>query len=135
MIDPTLPCEFRRFGDELQLFFPDGNSLKLSPKEWASDSFGISEKERKMSKGLNIIDALKSGKPFRRIGTKHWLLFDSAVNTWSFDRITLLATDWEIEERKVEITESQFDTIYHEVLSLKGRHEFSYELKKRLFEK
>ena len=81
---------------------------------------------------MNIIEAVKSGKRFRRPGG-HWL----QVNTTDYNIRLLfqdiLATDWEIEER-IEITESEFDAICNEVGFRQGLIPV-IQLKKRLFEK
>lgn len=49
----------------------------------------------------------------------------------------ILATDWEIEERKIEITETEFEEALSEAEQMYGRTgtNFIKELKKRLFEK
>jgi hypothetical protein len=52
---------------------------------------------------VNIIEAVKSGKPFKR---KKW-------DGWVRDRYEgftisdVMSEDWEIQERKIELTESQ----------------------------
>ena len=81
---------------------------------------------------MNIIDAVKSGKRARRL-KRDWDYHD-------FNNLTredILATDWEIEERKIEITESDFDEALSEAEQMYGRTgtNFIMELKKRLFEK
>lgn len=53
---------------------------------------------------MNIIAAVKSGKRFRREGYNNWFPFN-ADHYNSVSKQDILATDWEIEERKVEITE------------------------------
>lgn len=59
---------------------------------------------------MNIIDAIKSGKKFRRLGDVSWLGpysdFYNAV-ILGFSKRDILADDWELEEKKVEITFEQ----------------------------
>lgn len=50
---------------------------------------------------MNFLDALKSGKRFRRKGEKNW-----NDNKLFHDFMT---EDWEVEENAVTITESEFD--------------------------
>jgi hypothetical protein len=78
--------------------------------------------------GLNIIDAVKSGKLFKRLNRDYCM----GPKTLNFTREDILATDWEIEERKIEITESEFDAIAEDVERFNRNHHLS-ELKKRLF--
>lgn len=106
-----------------------GHSGQLGNGTHTCGGVAVTEK-----KGMSIIDAVKSGKPFRRIGTKDWLLFDNEDTTWSFDRITLLATDWEIEEKKIEITEARFDYVVNSLVAKGSLVESIYEIKRRLFE-
>lgn len=52
---------------------------------------------------MNLIDAIKSGKPFRR-PDQPW--YGGMPN--SFRVVDILADDWEIQEPTVTITASQF---------------------------
>lgn len=55
---------------------------------------------------MNIIEAVKSGKRFRRkTHPNYW--FDRPPTDHSFTIDWILADDWEIEEKKVEITQEQ----------------------------
>jgi hypothetical protein len=59
---------------------------------------------------MNIIEAIKSGKNFRRPGVKGWLYVD--VFKCSFKQIdweSLIADDWEVEEKPVTITKEEFE--------------------------
>jgi hypothetical protein len=89
--------------------------------------------------GLNIIDAVKSGKRFRRklpYKQTHWYENESPLLLVGFNRENILATDWEIEERKIEITESEFDAAVAISFRCKYLHEEAMEeLKERLFGK
>jgi hypothetical protein len=55
---------------------------------------------------MNLIDALKSGKRFRRAGEEFWL---DTIQDWSFSLESVLADDWEVEEKGREITSDKFD--------------------------
>jgi hypothetical protein len=81
--------------------------------------------------GLNIIDAVKSGKRHRRKGNNLWSEALRSQDVY-YNVESILATDWEIEERKIEITESEFDAIAEDVERFNRNHHLS-ELKKRLF--
>jgi hypothetical protein len=89
---------------------------------------------------MNIIEAVKSGKRFRRIGWTRWYPDDTVGNnivdeTPSCSKEDILATDWEIEERKVEITESEFENAYKlcESSYNPGPNDFYNRLKRGLF--
>jgi hypothetical protein len=41
IIQSRLPCKFTRIGDELVLLFEDGKELRLHPREWAAENFGV----------------------------------------------------------------------------------------------
>ena len=62
---------------------------------------------------MNIIEAVKSGKKFRRPG----LPFKEYKN---FAREDILADDWEIEEKKVEVTRSDFTKAWTDAEILPG---------------
>jgi hypothetical protein len=82
---------------------------------------------------MNIIEAIKSGKRFRRPAWKEWST-DTQCNAgyvWSsgnqggsttvsgmfLQSADITADDWEIEEKKVEITRSQFFSAVDKVLA------------------
>lgn len=101
-------------------------------QEWFTDI--VYKKEKKM--GLSIIDALKSGKNFRRKLHNWGMLTNNACVEYTLDKEDILATDWEIEERKIEITESEFDEAWKDSDNKTNSFGlFRVELKKRLFEK
>jgi hypothetical protein len=87
---------------------------------------------------MNLIEAVKSGKRFRRAVSPKG--FDQPWygqnKSYLFEHHDILATDWEIEERKIEITESQLNQILNEVV---GTHQagsiICIALKRRLFDK
>ncbi len=65
---------------------------------------------------MNLIDAVKSGKPFRRIAWQdYWLASDS----WSksFLKQDILADDWEIQEIEVKITRTQLTAAWSSALA------------------
>ena len=60
---------------------------------------------------MNLIEALKSGKPFRR-PEKHMSYFGRQVGTAvGFTVEDVLAETWEIEEEKVTVTRSQVEML------------------------
>ena len=56
---------------------------------------------------MNIIEAIKSGKPFRR---KSWTNrgYLSPIGSIDLSCEAVIADDWEVEEKQVTITESDF---------------------------
>lgn len=89
---------------------------------------------------MNLIEAVKSGKRFRRAVNpkgfeRHWMSSE-ADHYNHVTREDIVADDWEIEERKIEITESQLNQILNEVV---GTHQagsiICIALKRRLFDK
>lgn len=65
---------------------------------------------------MNLIEAVKSGRPFRRSGrSEKWIVRDDDLLTWdNGERFVgsqvswLLADDWEIQEPEVRVTRTQF---------------------------
>ena len=53
---------------------------------------------------MDIIEAVGSGKNFRRPGGPWFGDYTSIT----ISKEAIMATDWEVEERKIEITESEF---------------------------
>ena len=82
---------------------------------------------------MNIIEAIKSDLPFKRKNGTYWYI---DAKDHSFVKAEILATDWEVEERKIEITESELNQILNEVI---GTHHagssICTELKRRIFYK
>jgi hypothetical protein len=64
---------------------------------------------------MNIIQAIQSGKPFRRKG---WEVYFPLAGDLSFYGHDILATDWEVQEQKIEITKSQLWKAWDEVAGL-----------------
>lgn len=83
-------------------------------------------------KGLTIIDAVKSGKRRKRACNPGW---EKPDLSYIYRTEDILATDWEIEEKKIEITESEFDKALSESeqMYVWNGTNFITELKKRLF--
>ena len=84
-------------------------------------------------KGMNIIQAVKSGKRRKRKNTPDW---EDANGSYIYTIKDILATDWEIEERKIEITENDFDDALREAYAQSATTiggDLYQELKKRLF--
>lgn len=57
---------------------------------------------------MNIIDAVKSGKPFRRVGAGQWVLTADAAKGVTLNTASLAANDWETQEDRVMVTKEQF---------------------------
>jgi len=57
---------------------------------------------------VNIIDAVKSGKPFK-LGLDDGSFSNRDDRRFSLNREQILSDDWEIEEKKIEITEVQLE--------------------------
>jgi len=58
---------------------------------------------------MDIIEAIKSGKKYRRIGEKHWYETAPDFSHYAFSTRDVLSDDWEIEQTSVTITRQQFD--------------------------
>jgi hypothetical protein len=68
---------------------------------------------------MNIIEAIKSGRRFRRKGLDDYMFVDSDYflnNLDSIKREFLSADDWEIESAPVMITREQFDAAFEKAL-------------------
>lgn len=59
---------------------------------------------------MNIYEAIKSGKRFRRPLWEAWITLD--MGYIQLHRLNALATDWEVEEREVTLTESQINDTF-----------------------
>lgn len=55
---------------------------------------------------MNIIEAIKSGKNFKRKNKPHFLL-NKRGSSGPFSLEDILAEDWEVEEETVKVTKSQ----------------------------
>lgn len=65
---------------------------------------------------MNLIEAIKSGKKYKRIGDREWKeasCTDHKTGCY-YHYLDLIADDWEVEERPVTVTSSQFDAAYAE---------------------
>jgi hypothetical protein len=86
---------------------------------------------------VNIIEAIKSGKKFKRQGGTSWysrMLADyPTINISAISREDFLADDWEVETTSVTITREQFDAAWRravdvcENMEIKTQH-YLYEL-------
>lgn len=65
---------------------------------------------------MNIIEAVQSGKMFRRKHSSQWYApFDPAINPpqmLAFYHSDLLLDDWEVEEEKIEVTKRQLKHVF-----------------------
>lgn len=60
---------------------------------------------------MNIIDAVKSGKPYKRKLAEGWIVPKSS-SIITISQEDLLADDWEVEEKKVDVTASMINDIF-----------------------
>jgi len=63
---------------------------------------------------MNIIEAIKSGRKYRRIGEKNWYESAGVTINYLFPLKSILADDWEVEQTYVTITREQFDQAWDE---------------------
>jgi hypothetical protein len=77
---------------------------------------------------MNIIDAIKSGKRFRRIewSIHDWIAHDRNDLPARLSRSDIIASDWEVENQPVTITREQFDAAWDN--SLKNEPRNNWEL-------
>ena len=64
---------------------------------------------------MNIQEAIKSGKKYRRIGEKQWYETAPDFSHYAFSTRDVLSDDWEIQRSQV-ITTEQFFHAYTEAL-------------------
>lgn len=66
-----------------------------------------------MSKGMMLIEAIKSGRKFRHKNSEIWLYVNdreeiyAEIGSCFITAKDILAEDWEIQEKKIEITRDQ----------------------------
>ena len=78
---------------------------------------------------MNILEAIKSGKRFRRKpsipGTVSWIGPLDVTTHWdeSFFLDDILADDWEVEEKQVTVTESAFKAAWVSACKSSGYHD------------
>ena len=65
---------------------------------------------------MNIIEAIKSGKPYRRKNDSQRFI---PGDEYDFAYSEVLADDWEVEEKSVTITREQLEEAWLKSLSLK----------------
>lgn len=79
---------------------------------------------------MNIIEAIKSGKKFRRPGHAHWFYIgknqdyieyqtDYGNRRYNVTLNDIFADNWEIEEEKIEITKTQFANFIYTPVGMK----------------
>lgn len=80
---------------------------------------------------MTLIEALKSGRPFKRKGDRFWCVAPDTLEIPHEDgdgqtivkRQDILVDDWEIQDKKVEITRTEFWEAVNKVLSeWEGNH-------------
>jgi hypothetical protein len=62
---------------------------------------------------VNLIEAIKSGRRFKRKSEIAWMSDDQLYN---YVKADIIAEDWEIESQPVTITREQFDKAVHDSL-------------------
>ena len=60
---------------------------------------------------MNLIEAMKSGRPFRRIGSDYWISKNTYVD-WTTEEI--LADNWEIDPEAFQLTEADIKAIIYQ---------------------
>lgn len=81
---------------------------------------------------MNLIEAIKSGKRFRRSSWTHpvWLeshTEDKLNHSLDLQIESVIADDWEVEEVQVTITREQFDKAWSEALAAHFKLDSSWE--------
>lgn len=66
---------------------------------------------------MNIIEAIKSGKAFKRRSSKNWTSwpdqkFDGSLLLANLSADDISANDWEVESEPVTITREEFDAAW-----------------------
>jgi len=69
---------------------------------------------------MNIIEAIKSGLRYRRIGEELWYESSEDYRDYVFPLWAILGDDWEIEEKSVKITAGSFFEAYTAALHEAG---------------
>jgi hypothetical protein len=70
---------------------------------------------------MNIIEAIKSGRKYRRKGEKGWYHPPANFSDYNFKVEAILADDWEVEEiscyaGSAMITREQFNSAWHKIV-------------------
>jgi hypothetical protein len=77
---------------------------------------------------MNIIEAVSSGKQFRKSTWPFTHHYKGSENMFRLTREEILADDWEIEEPKVEVTREQINkVIWSSSTAFKGFDYFSHD--------
>ena len=84
---------------------------------------------------MKLTDAMMSGKPFKRPTMKRYLICtdnychypktDPLLDRFDFTNKDILAEDWELEEKKITLTESQFKKMFWEDALKLSRNSFT----------
>jgi len=82
---------------------------------------------------MNIIEAIKSEKPFRRKDINmHWIDRKDYGDFFTVSFEAIILEDWEIQEKTISITESQFDEVWEQLLNAHESYCLIKNFKKRL---
>ena len=76
---------------------------------------------------MNIIEAIKSGKRYRRRGRGELDWYDPDYLDYVFSMRDVLDSDWEVEVAPVTITREQFDKAWCEALAEHVKLDSSWE--------
>ena len=68
---------------------------------------------------MNFLDAIRTGKKVRRSGEISYFDLDPHLAD-GLTRSELLAEDWEVEERTIELTRTQFLEMFREGIPMRG---------------
>jgi hypothetical protein len=71
---------------------------------------------------MNIIEAIKSGKPYRR---KNDLEFFTPGDEYDFTYSEVLSEEWEVEQTPVTITREKFDDAWRRALDVSENMEIT----------
>lgn len=90
---------------------------------------------------MNIQEAIKSGKRFKRPTHGSWSYISNSgdlyrvfpLHCWSLKPADLLADDWELEDKTITITESEFRAAYLRAHSKRGKCPTRIDLVEELF--
>jgi hypothetical protein len=65
---------------------------------------------------MNLVEAIKSGKRYRRKGRGELDWYDSDYIDYVFSMRDVLDNDWEVEATPVTITREQFNAAWHKIV-------------------
>jgi len=78
---------------------------------------------------MNIIEAVKSDKPCRPLGLYHWLYISKMDTNIVLSKEQILG-EWEVEEKKVEITYSDLKKAWGDAMWRPGSEDLEFVAEK-----